>query len=178
MTEILNHPPQTVALAAFTGASVLALLLVLLPSPVFSPDARIRSETSPPAISRADLEQPPITAYAVIADRPLFNVGRKKDVAPLPVAVATLPALTSYRLAGIVLSSQTRLALVEKIPSKQIVTLKPGDMLDGRHVDDVEEGTVVFSAQGATEILTIPRISGWSRAGDTPQASTTTAITK
>ena len=180
MTKLSDNSPLTLALAVAAAVCALALILVLVPSPVFAPDANIFSATgNVPTLTRADLDQPPLSAYAAITERPLFNEGRKRDVAPVTVTSAgALPALTSYRLAGVVLSSGTRLALIERIAAKQIVTVKPGDMLDGRHVDDVEDGTVVFSSQGATETLTIPIVSGWSRGGDGSQANASTAVAK
>lgn len=179
MTAISTHPPLTLALGALASLAAFALLLVLLPSPVFPRGAAVPQDEPAPSLSRADLDQPPLTAYAVITGRPLFNEGRKKDQAPVAVsAEGALPALSTYRLAGIVVSSQTRLALVEKIGSKQMVMLKIGDTLDGRRVDDVEDGAVIFATGGQTETLTIPHVAGWSRAGETPEANASLVIAK
>lgn len=167
MNELRQQPPLTLVLGGFTAAAVLALLLVLAPSMVWPPAASIAFPAAGAPLARADLEQPPLQVYAVVSDRPLFNAGRKKDVeAPAEVASAAgLPDLSTYRLAGVVISSQTKIALVEKVASKQVVTVKPGDTLDGRHVDDIEDGSVTLSGTGAVETLSIPQVTDWTRTG-------------
>ena len=165
MTAIAQHPPLTSGLLGFAAFGTLSLLLVLAPSLVLSPAAREELPGPAPRFTPGDLDEPALSTYAIIAEHPLFNARREKDAAPAPVpgTAPALPALSEYRLAGVVLSSSTKLALVERVASKQIVTLKPGDMLDGRKVDDIVDGSIVLSAAGASETLAIPHVDGWSR---------------
>jgi hypothetical protein len=174
MTAIAERPPLTIALLGLASCALLALVLVLLPSLVLPPDAGIAAPADAKILTRGDLLQLPLASYAAISERPLFNEGRRKDPAQALADASTptgLPGLDTYRLAGIVISSATRLALVERIASKQIVSVKPGDTLDGRRVEDVEEDNVVFSGAGGVETLSMPHVNGWSRTDGTTAAA-------
>lgn len=164
MMRLGTFPPLTIALAAAAGAGLLALILVLAPSIVFAPHAAagirpLRAIALPPADAR------PFEDYAAIAAKPLFNPARQKDPLPPPEGEEkdVLPPLSDYRLVGIVIARESKLALVERRAAKQVVTLHTGDDLDGRRVDDIRPNGVVLSGGAAPELLAIPKADGKSR---------------
>jgi hypothetical protein len=108
------------------------------------------------------LDLPPYESFTVIAERPLFDASRYGEGSS--AGDGGPPALSTYRLAGLVLSGSVRLALIERVPSKQVVTVHPGDTLDGRHVDDVRADGVHLSAGSDAAVLTAPKPkgSGWT----------------
>ena len=160
MIRLTEQPPLTIALALAAGLGLLLLTSVALPSLV-SADAPGEIAAPPRrGISASALAQRPFETYAAVAERPLFNPGRKKDPDIAAAVVSNLPALSDYRLVGIVLSPDAKLALVTRKSSNQVVTLRPGDNLDGRHVDDVEDAGVLLSGAGSKEVLSIPRADG------------------
>jgi len=153
MTKLASTPPMTILLAFLCGTGLLALLLTFLPSFVWSDeiaaDTMVRIEL--PNIAPRSLE-----AYRVIAEKSLFNLGHVADPSPNNPA-PQIPTLDSYRLVGLVLAGDVKLALVERKSVKQVVTLHEGDMLDGRHVDDISETGVALSGTTGPEILSMPK---------------------
>jgi hypothetical protein len=108
---------------------------------------------------------PALATYEDIVNRPLFNPDRLPDpVAPVapgatPVAGATsLGDLSQFRLVGIAGDGVTRLALVQKTGGS-MMTLRPGDSLDGWTVADITAKGVAITGGGRKEFLTIPRAS-------------------
>jgi len=159
-----RFPPLMAVSAAGAAMGLLALLLVLLPATLFSGGAATTSVTLPREPKLAAVEIPPFREFEDVIDRPLFNPARAPD--PLPPAQAAksaLPALADYRLVGIVLMKGTKLALVERKQAKQVVTLHPGDELDGRRVENIGSDGVELSGGPVRELLAMPRISGISR---------------
>jgi hypothetical protein len=165
--SLSGRPPlltMTSALAAVVG--LIALLMVLLPTALFGGGAPTNSVTPPhvPAIARLDL--PTLETFKGIIDRPMFNPGRAPDPQPpAEAAKSALPALSDYKLVGLVLTKGTKIALVERRQAKQIVTLHPGDEIDGRHVEDIGSDGVHLSGGPVRELLSMPRIAGISRSG-------------
>src|SRR6185295_7450981 len=103
------------------------------------------------------LDPPPLGSYAAIAERPLFNPGRVKDVAA-PAAQPELPPLSDYRLVGLVVGPDTQRALVAR--GAETLSLKPGDDLDGRRVASIGRRGVTLNANGHEELLAFPRSGG------------------
>jgi len=160
MTKLANTPPMTILLAFFCGAGLLTLFLTFLPSLVWSDeiisDPAVRIEF--PTVATRSFE-----SYAVIAEKPLFNPGHMADPS-ITNPASQIPTLDSYRLVGIVLAGNVKLALVERKAVKQVVTLHAGDTIDGRHVDDITESGVALSGSSGPEILSMPKPTrqGWS----------------
>lgn len=159
MTALSNRHPLTVMLGALAALGLAALLLTLLPSLVWV-SAPNRITAAPDEVPVPRLEQNAFEDYKAVIDRPLFNPGRLKDPPPPNTATAAqLPSLGDYRVAGIVIAGTVKLALVERKATKQVVTLHPGDMLDGRHVDDINETGLTLSGTNGAEVLTMPKPS-------------------
>jgi hypothetical protein len=150
-------PIATRVLTGAAGAAALLSLACLLPISLFIAGsantlAPLGAEPAMPSSDRRPLE-----AYAAIYQRPLFNPGRAMDPQGAQTAKPGMLPLDSYRLVGVVLTKDVKIGLVERRDSKQVVSLHPGDDLDGRHVDDVVAAGIKLSGGTAEEILTIPR---------------------
>ncbi len=152
--------------AAFAASGLLALVAVFLPSLVFydspPPDAAIA------APSRVVV--PPLSNYAAIVWRPLFNDGRRRDPPPPPPAPPKPPPPPSaehYQLVGIILSSDLRMALVARRADGQVAHLHVGDMLDGWTVNAIDASGVQLSGPGGTTQLTIPHAAQRAPSGST-----------
>ena len=152
--------PFVVGSACFVALGAIALMLVLLPSFVFA-DVPSTDATIDPAFIRAGAAHlPPLSHYELIVARPLFNAGRRTDPPPPPPAPPKpppLPAIESYRLVGLVLSSSLRLALVSRAQGGDIVRLHPGDNLDGWTVEAVDVSGVQLTGQGNTQLMKVTR---------------------
>lgn len=108
---------------------------------------------------------PALAEYEDIVNKPLFNADRLPDpVAPaVPGSTPTaggssLGDISQFKLVGIAGDSVTRLALVQKSGGR-LMTLKPGDSLDGWTVSDITAKGVAITGGGRKEFLTIPRAS-------------------
>jgi hypothetical protein len=159
-------PPATIALGAAAGCGAIALVAVLLPATLFARDKASAGVTVPHLTALPPAESRPFEDYDAVFERPLFNPGREADPKPpAEAAKSQLPALSEYRLVGIVLMKGVKLGLVERRSSKQVVTVHPGEALDGRRVGDIEADGIRLSGGAGPEVLAMPRASGISRSG-------------
>jgi len=161
MRRLTDYPPLTLALAFAAGLGALVLATVLLPSWIVLPSEAHLPDPALPSLAFAQPDMRPFQDYAIIIDRPLFNPGRRRDAPPPTATPATLmPALSNYRLVGVLISKGARLALVERRSAHEILTLHAGDQLDGRQVDDIKGTGVSLSGPSGNEWLTIPKANG------------------
>ena len=146
--------PPLIALLAAAGLGGLVLIMTLMPSATLPMSADVDASLPPRLEKPQALRLPAFKSYAVIADRPLFNAGRAKDIlaAEQSALQQSLPRLSDYRLVGLVVSSGTQRALVGR-PSGDVVMLKPGDDLDGRRVLSIDPRGVSLSSVGHDERL-------------------------
>ncbi len=146
------------ASAGFAAVGGFVLLAVLAPSParfalwdVAQPTALdLRFPEAARMMSKTELD--------AIAEHPLFNTDRKKD--PPAVVEGALPGLATYRLAGVIATGTSGIAIVERKLTKASITLKAGDMLDGRKVMAITAEGVTFSSTAGNETLGIPKVYG------------------
>jgi hypothetical protein len=151
---------------AWIGAAGLGWgVIAFIPSPLglldaFDAPQKLDIKKHPPLRLQA---MPALATYEEIVNRPLFNPDRVPD----PVVAATpgagpsaggssLGDISQFRLVGIAGDSVTRLALVQK-SGGSLMTLKPGDSLDGWTITDISAKGVAISGGGRREFLTIPR---------------------
>lgn len=160
MRTLSKKTSQSLSLTAFAASGALAFSAVLLPSPVRLDVYRSIEIVSPELRYPADNPDIPRDALSIITERPLFNVDRQQD--PAPQMQSQLPALDNYRLAGVIVTGETSIAIIEKKTSKATVTLKVGDLLDGRTVKEITAAGVSLSGQATSEMLTIPKATGAS----------------
>ncbi len=141
---------------AFAASGLLALVSVCLPSLVFYDSPPPEAEIAKPS----KVVVAPLGNYAAIVWRPLFNNDRRRDAPPPPPAPPKPPApptANNYQLVGIILSSNLRMALVERRADAQVAHLHIGDMLDGWTVKTIDASGVQLDGPSSTTELTIPR---------------------
>lgn len=143
----------------FAASGAFVLIAAILPSwvPVQSPPAAPSiAIPSPAPVS-------PLRTYVAIAARSLFNPDRRPDPAPLPASAAkpAAPSADSYQLVGILLSSELRLALVERRQGGEVLRLREGDTLDGWMVKTVSaSGVELAQANTSAELTIAPATKG------------------
>jgi hypothetical protein len=148
--------------ALFAGLGLAAMMLAFVPSPLRVFDlfdsAPVVEIKTPPPLKMAAIS--PATAFEAIVARPLFNIDRKPDPVPPPPEppkpAIVLGDLTQYRVEGVVVSSETQLALVRKTGA-QLLTLRQGDTLEGWKIDKIESRGISISGGDRTEVLTTPK---------------------
>jgi hypothetical protein len=169
MNALVKHQPLTIVLAALALLGALLLALSLAPTLVAAPDTPKPRATA--EVYLPDIDQVPLARYAVIGAKPLFAPDRRTETAGATPGTANgQPSLADYRLTGVIISKDVRLALVERMASHQVVTVRPGDDLDGRHVNDISaDGVELRDAHGVT-MLSVPKLksSGWHYATSAP----------
>lgn len=153
MISLRTQPPLTVLLAIAGATGFLAFLATLLPSFVIVAPVKAALPSDRPL--QLTLENTPQSHYADMTARPLFSEGRRPGASPSKEAA--LPPLDNYRLVGILTKPGFALALVERKTTKEIVSLKAGDNLDGRSVVQVDVSGVSLSGGGDSEKLVIPK---------------------
>jgi hypothetical protein len=164
MSAIADHPPATIASVVLASIAAFALTMTFLPSTLFLGDRELPAPIRLKRISLPSLDIAPFEHYGIVFEKPLFNPGHEPDPAPAAEAAkSALPALSGYRLAGLVLAGRLRMALVERRDAKQTITLHIGDDLDGRRVEDITAEGVRLSNGSARELLAVPRVNGVSR---------------
>lgn len=172
MTLLSRQTPFGLTLAIAAALGLLALLLVVTPS-VASwgwGGSSISMAAEPPRLPQFETQS--LATYAAIGERPIFNPGHAKDPLPPPPEMAKpqLPSLDNYRLAGLVISPNVHIALIERRGNSQVMSLRPGENLDGRTVVDVQEKGVTLMADGHEEMLTILPPSTLSPGPNSPAA--------
>jgi hypothetical protein len=146
------------------GAGVVALLAAFVPSPfglmgLFDAPANVALR-QPPALSMRDM--PPLSAFAEISARPLFNAGRKPDPASGRLGGGEPPAggdqgeLSQYRVVGIVADRTTQRAIVERSGAPSL-KLAPGDSLAGWRIDRIDAAGIVASKDKQSVRIGIPK---------------------
>jgi general secretion pathway protein N len=141
---------------AFAASGLMAAIAVLLPSWVIVEPP----PPEPPVAVPAPIVVGPATEYAAISMRPLFNIERRRDPPPPPPAPPKpppLPSVGNYRLVGLILSPDLRMALVMRRQDGREVQLREGDALDGWTVKEINATGVRLSGAGAATELTIPK---------------------
>lgn len=113
---------------------------------------------APPPLRLAPV--PDIKTFDVVAERPLFNAGRKPDPPPpppeAPKAAVTLGDLAQYRLLGVMADAQVQRAIVQKSGGASTI-MKPGDTFEGWTIDKIDATGVALSGGDRKETLTIPK---------------------
>ncbi len=117
----------------------------------------------PPALPSDGTAQPEKTAYAAIAQQPLFYPSRKPWAPPPaptpPPVVKAPPPLTKYVLVGVILSGQSRSALIRPPGAAEVITLEEGQNLEGWRLQEISRARLRFSAGDNSYDMTFPKPS-------------------
>ena len=147
----------------------LSLVTVLAPSPARLALLGHEVVTTPPIELPANARKLTQAEITAIVARPLFNEQRKKDP-PLDSASECIP-LNEYRLTGVIAMGQSSIALVERKQTKSTVTVKIGEVLDGRTVKSITNRGVTFAGPEGLTILSVPKLQSSDRAVQVDQNS-------
>jgi hypothetical protein len=146
---------------AFAGAlGVVAVLATFSPSPLDVFDAFRTVQTievkAPPPLRLEPMA--PLATFGVISEKPLFNVGRRRDPAASPSATAAggLGDAGQFKLLGIASDSGTHRAIILKTGGSPLIA-KPGDVVEGWTVEKIDASGVAISGGARTVMLTIPK---------------------
>ncbi|MBS0642570.1 MAG: hypothetical protein JSS43_22125 [Proteobacteria bacterium] len=106
----------------------------------------------------------PARSYPAISEYPLFFPGRARwkpppPPPPPPPVERPPPALNRYMLTGIVVSGESRTALIKTPNNQNTVLLKVGEHLDGWTLQDIHETHLLFTAGKATYEMKLPKPS-------------------
>ena len=101
---------------------------------------------SPAKNTAATFALPPLERFGVVTERPLFSPDRK----PTQHADNTAGAWSSFVLAGIIITSQSREALVLHGKPQAVAHIQEGQALEGWTVTAIDPDRVVFR-DGANE---------------------------
>jgi hypothetical protein len=104
-------------------------------------------------------------AHPAIGERPLFYASRSRwtppppPPAPPPVERAP-PPLTSYMLAGVIVSGNARTALIKPQNGRgAAIVLAVGQQLDGWTLQQIDETKLLFNAGKSTYEMKLPKPS-------------------
>jgi hypothetical protein len=103
-------------------------------------------------------------AYPAIGERPLFYPTRTRWTPPPPPpapppVVRAPPPLTGYTLAGVVVSGDSRTALVKAQNGRTTTILTEGQQLDGWTLQKIDETKLLFNAGNSTYEMKLPKPS-------------------
>jgi len=101
----------------------------------------------PPA--RATFALPPFTAFAEVAERPLFSATRQPP--PAEAGQELLGKSSSFVLLGIILSEEGKAALLRHGQQAELARLKEGQVVEGWTVQTILPDRIVLQ-HGATEV--------------------------
>jgi general secretion pathway protein N len=144
---------------ALVGWSAACLLLAVVVAAEWQADATMAPEAAvatPPAdvqgatgVRAAPLG--PLTAYAAVTERPLFTQSRR----PPPTEASAAPAelQRNFSVAGIVLSGQERIALVQQGTDKKLLSVREGQSLGGWTVRSIAADRVVLTGRDGETAL-------------------------
>ncbi len=141
---------------AIVAAALVTLFFAWTVSPMPSPPLAMVSATarSPSASDSATAAAPAGPhSHDAIATHPLFYPSRLPWVPPPPpepepVAVAPSP-LTNYALVGVIVSGQTRSALIRPPGATNVITLHEGQALEGWTLQQISRTQLRFAAGDA-----------------------------
>lgn len=161
MRRLLTSDPPSAILALLGVVLLLRLTLALLPGTNTRLDPAGESARAEPIDSFTPLSIEPLSAYAVISDRPLFSPERRPlvapTVAPAPVApvMPQVAAPTDLRLSAIVTTGGKQIALIQRGGGSSTERVAIGATLSGWQVIAIERDSVTLEQAGARHTLSL-----------------------
>ena len=104
-----------------------------------------------PLPEAASFEMPPLEAFSIVAERPLFSPTRRPPEGE--VAAAAPRQMLDLTLIGVVLTAEERLAIVTPAGQGNAVRLGVGDSIQGWTLVAVEPERATFERDGEEETL-------------------------
>lgn len=144
----LATPHVALTLASAVLAGVVASQLGQAPeapAPAIAPSSGV-TKTGAPGSPEPYLPRP-LESYGGIAERPLFSPSRRPS--PSGAAAAGRSGHDSLMLAGVILSTSRRLAMLEsKRANGAVVVVREGQIVEGWSVESIAADRVVISHNG------------------------------
>lgn len=111
---------------------------------------------------------PPETEYAVIAARPLFHEDRRPEQrdggqqdGDAQLAEEQAPSEPPpVTLTGVIITPEARIAMMRNTESREYVTLKEGEPLEGWTLQKVQHRRIVFDSGGREQIVELDVYTG------------------
>ena len=162
------HP---VAALAWRFAIMVAAAMVLVHAWNFVPqrsgpdDAAPRpANAAPDGAATDDHAAIDKAASAAVAERPLFYPSRTPwappppppPAPPTPPVAKAPPPLTNYALVGVIVSGDTRSALIRPPGAKKIITIGEGEELAGWKLQEITRARLRFAAGAASYEMNFP----------------------
>lgn len=144
-------------------AAVLAVLIIVRLVMGTQSDELLATRPRAPALPEMKLDAPALESHLEpLRDRALFYASRAFYVAPPPPPAPAAPPKPDYLLAGtFAIPHKHTVALLKQSTGASVVRVKPGDDLEGWHIESVEPARVVLRYQDERfEIARAPRDSG------------------
>ena len=162
MSAQLNRIPRGWWLPVLVLSVILITELILIAlwnSSLFDERAST-TQASDLVVQAADFGLPPITKYAAIVDRPLFESDRR-PVRPVGAIVhkrAETPSqLNKYTLTAIIITAGQRLAMFKDNRTRSMLRLNEGDELESWEVEAISEDSVTLRFNDRTMEIILRR---------------------
>jgi hypothetical protein len=146
------------------GAAALFMALTAVPGRSDS-GARVAGPAGAPAAGPGSDTAAPAgpASYAAIAEHPLFYPSRTPwapPPPPPPKPVSTAPSpLTNYALIGVIVSGETRTALIRPPGANKTITIAEGQNLGGWTLQEITRTRLRFAAGDASYEMNFPKPS-------------------
>lgn len=146
-------------------AGYVAFIAWILPPADVSALAPARRTAAPSQPVQPTSETPPRADvdHTAIAEYPLFYPSRKRWNPPpppeTPPVVEEPSALTGYALVGVIISNESRSALVRPPGASKVLTLGEGQELGGWTLKEITRDRLRFAAGTATYDMSFPKPS-------------------
>jgi hypothetical protein len=124
---------------------------------VFAPQSAYSVPTVPARVipdlpaAPAPFLAPPESAFAIVAEKPLFDQQRKKYVPPPVADKAAPPPPPNLSLVGVIIDSDKRLAMVKSSEGALASSVAVGAQIAGWQVAEIEPDRIVLKAGTAQE---------------------------
>ncbi len=142
----LATPPGLLALASIGLGGIVALQLRTppeVPPPAANIEAAAPDETTESGEAQP-FEPRPLESYAGIEARPLFMPSRRPPP-PGATAAGSGSGHDALMLAGVILTTNKRMAMIETKRTSGVVVVREGQVVEGWSVDEIGPDRVVIS---------------------------------
>lgn len=167
------RPPKRLApLLTLSAALAAVVALELAAGPFFVPDApqgRAPADTLGDSPTDLPAENQPQSAFSEIVARPLFSPSRRPPAAqPESKVVADDTKSETFDLIGVIISADSRMALLRTQDTSEVVRAIEGQSVAGWQVRAINPTEVVLERGGDSETLKISNVVENPAAGSNP----------
>lgn len=157
----ISRPTQAL-LAANAVVGLLIALQLLYPATASQAIDAVSDEAtaSLPDFGDTNLNQPAMSHYVDMVERPLFETDRRPPKPP-EVEAAPPPTPLILKLEGVAIANGSRVAVLRNTNTRVLVQLEEGGTHDGWTLDSVDSTSASFSrGEQVTELLLDPSTRG------------------